>query len=69
MQGKGRAGLDRRAVRLCCRRDSTSPIRSASANSVPLGGPMTVEMAQYSYHHLAQLLTRGHPKNVTLAQS
>lgn len=70
MQGKRRAGLDRRAIRLCCRPDSTSPIRSASANSVPLGGPMIVEMAQSFCYRLAQLLTKGHPKkNVTLAQS
>lgn len=39
------------------------------AHSVLWKGPMLVEMAGYFYLHLAQLLTKGHPKrNVNLAQ-
>lgn len=42
---------------------------ACSADTVPLGGPRTVETARSSYHRFAQLLTQGHPKeNMALAQ-
>ena len=49
MQGKGRAGLDKRVVRLCYKPDShsASPMRSASANCVLSRGPMMIEITRF----------------------